>query len=60
MAQEELTALRIELDFLTTLIQTGQGDAALEHQAETAQERIDKLEYECARYEEKALGTNYG
>lgn len=60
LAQEELTALRIELDFLTTLIQTGQGDAALEHQAETAQERIDKLEYECARYEEKALGTNYG
>ena len=59
LAQEELFALRIELDFLQSVVGSGQGDAAIERQAEQAQERIDKLEYECARYEEKALGTSY-
>ena len=58
-AKEEVEAIKIDLDYLSSQIQNGSGDAYLERQKELAQERLSKLEFDIAKYEEKARNTRY-
>ena len=58
-AKEESVSLKLEIDYLNSIIANGQGDAALELQLTKAKERLDKVEYKIHKYEEKALNTKY-
>ena len=59
LSKEELESIRIELDYMNSVLSSGQGDAYLEKQKEKSIERMSKLEYEINKYEERALGSRY-
>lgn len=59
LSKEELESIRIELDYMNSVLANGQGDAYLEKQKEKSIERMSKLEYEIHKYEERALGSRY-
>lgn len=58
-AKEEATSLKLEIDFMNSIIGDNGGDAALEIQVKKAKERLDKVEYQIHKYEEKAMNTKY-
>lgn len=58
-AKEEAESIKIELDAMNNLVESGQVDAFTERQRELANERLAKLDYEIAKYEEKARNTRY-
>ena len=58
-SKEEVEAIKIDLDYLNSQIQNGAGDAYIERQRELAQERLNKVEYEISKYEDKARNTVY-
>lgn len=59
MAKEEVESIKIELEAMNSQIQNGQVDAYTERQRELAIERMNKLEYQIAKHEEKARNTRY-
>lgn len=58
-AKEEATSLKLEIDYMNSIIGDNGGDAALEIQVKKAKERLDKVEYQIHKYEEKAMNTKY-
>lgn len=59
LSKEELESIKIDIDYMNSVISSGTGDAYLEKQREKAHERMAKLEYEIDKYEKRALGTSY-
>lgn len=57
--QEEIEAIKIELEAMNSQILNGDVDARTERLRERAQQRLQKLEYEVAQHEEKVMSTQY-
>lgn len=57
--KEEIEHLKIMLDYVKSQKQGNEGDAAIEIQLTKVKERLDKLDYEVAKYLEKANATIY-
>lgn len=59
LAKEEVESIKIELEAMNSQLANGQVDAYTERQRDLAIERMQKLEYQISKYEEKARNTQY-